>query len=209
MRVLGVGGCSSGVGKTSLICRLLESLPGWGALKTTPVHRRPCPDPATCPACHGLEGRWQIRTDPAYLLRERSDTFRYREAGAARIAWLKSRPDDLGAGIEEAIGLFSGLPGVLVEGNSFTRHLSPHRLAIVARAGLREIKPSALALLGRADTVLLNHVPPPGVEPEASGDACRRLLAAGARAVHVLDVSDPLESGCRAFLEEIRAWARR
>ena len=69
MLVLGIGGCSSGVGKTTLICRLLEVFGGWGALKTTPVHRRPCPDPVTCPACRGLRGDFQILTEPRDLQR--------------------------------------------------------------------------------------------------------------------------------------------
>ena len=37
MRTIVVGGFSSGVGKTSIVCRLLEVLSSWGALKTAPL----------------------------------------------------------------------------------------------------------------------------------------------------------------------------
>lgn len=156
MKVIGIGGCSSGVGKTTLICRVLEALPGWGALKTTPVHKKPCPDPDTCPACHGLRGDYQILTEPERLFREGSDTSRYRDAGAVRVSWLKSRPEFIGLGVDEAVERFRDLPGVVVEGNSFTRYLWPDRMIMVARAELDEVKPTARALLGKADLVVLN-----------------------------------------------------
>jgi molybdopterin-guanine dinucleotide biosynthesis protein len=203
MKVLGIGGCSSGVGKTTLICRVLEALPGWGALKTTPVHKKPCPDPDRCAACHGLRGDYRVLTESGRLFREGSDTWRYRESGAVRVAWLKSRPECIGLGVDEAVKRFRDLPGVVVEGNSFTRYLWPDRMVLVARLDLEEVKPSARSLLARADLVALNGSP--GTVEDRRDLWLRRLAEEyGARRIVELDASSPDHPGTRAFLEEIR-----
>jgi molybdopterin-guanine dinucleotide biosynthesis protein len=194
------------VGKTTLICRLLEVLPGWGALKTTPVHRRPCPDPATCPACRGLQGEYQVFTRPEHLKREGSDTDRYRRAGAARVAWLKTRPELIGRGVDQAVQLFEDLPGVIVEGNSFTRYLTPDRLIVLARPELDEVKPSARELIGRADVVAINVGP-------STDDHRRRYWRIrlsdrhGARRIVELNACDGSNPATRALLDEIAEWS--
>ena len=59
MRRVVIGRARSGAGKTALACRLLPRLPGWGALKVSPV----------VPGGHGLAGDYDIRIDSTILQR--------------------------------------------------------------------------------------------------------------------------------------------
>ncbi len=53
--IVGVGGFTSEVGKTTLLCGLLQALPGWEAIKTTRGHYRSCgKDPHACCVSHLL-----------------------------------------------------------------------------------------------------------------------------------------------------------
>jgi molybdopterin-guanine dinucleotide biosynthesis protein len=205
MVVLGVGGCCSGVGKTTLICRLLEVLDGWGALKVSPVHRDPASPPGAPLVDHALEGVYRIDTDPGD---PGSDTGRFHGAGAARVAWLRSTPERLGLALDEALAGFSGMPGVVVEGNAPARERPPTGLLMVARVGQREVKPSARALLTRADWIVLNR----GAGPTATLDAMgasevERQLGASPR--FAIDAAAPSDPGTVELLEAISTWARR
>jgi molybdopterin-guanine dinucleotide biosynthesis protein len=203
MRVLGVGGCCSGVGKTTIICRLLEVLGGWGALKVSPAHRDRRSHSAATVVTHGLEGAYRIDTDPGD---PGSDTGRFRAAGAARVAWLRSTPERLGLALDEALAGFTGLSGVVVEGNAPARERPPAGLVMVARVGQREIKPSARPMLARADWIVLNR----GQGETAALDGkTASEIELGASPRFVIDAAVPDDPGTAEFLETIRAWARR
>jgi molybdopterin-guanine dinucleotide biosynthesis protein len=169
MRILAVGGLSSGVGKTTIICRLLPSLPGWGVLKTSVRSGKKTrgdlpPD------------RYEIVTDPGELHVPGKDTGRYHQAGAADLAWLRTGPLGLAAAVPEALERFRNLPGVLVEGNSHTFHRTPDRIVLVARTGFPEIKPTARLLLPQADLIVLNRA----CNDERQAMTRERLVEAGA-----------------------------
>lgn len=188
MRVIVVGGTSSGVGKTSLVRRLLEVLPGWGALKTSPHHG---------------EGELEIVRDEATLRQPGSDTSRYLHGGASRVAWLRYRPEHLERGMVEALSIFEDCPGVVIEGNSAARCVSPALVIVVARSGSLEVKESARELLARADHVVLNRVPPwSGMSPADLGDVPEWRIAE-------LDVEDDGDDDAEAFLESVLTWSRR
>jgi molybdopterin-guanine dinucleotide biosynthesis protein len=205
MRVLGVGGCCSGVGKTTLICRLLEVFSGWGALKVSPAHRDPASRSGASLIDHGLEGTYRIDTDPG---EPGSDTGRFRAAGAARVAWLRSTPERLGFALDEALAGFTGMPGVVVEGNAPARERPPALLLMVARVGQREVKPSARALVDRTDWVVLNRVRggDTTLEPDSGLEIERQL---GRTPGFVIDATAPDDPGTAEFLDAIRTWARR
>jgi hypothetical protein len=195
MWLLSVGGCSSGVGKTELICRLLESLPGWGALKTSLGRRsRPRLDPG-----------WEIVTDPSVLDTPGSDTDRYRLSGAARVVWLRSRPPGLEESVPRCLRLFDGLPGVVVEGNSHVPHSRPDRLILVARAGMEEIKPTAGPLLARADRVVINR--DAGASAESVAEVQDRIRAAGRTGPTVsINAGDVVDVGLAGLRSEVATW---
>jgi hypothetical protein len=202
MLVLGVGGCCSGVGKTEVICRLLQASSGWGALKVSPIHRRFSEPASSPPVTHGLVGDYRIDADPG---KPSSDTGRFREAGAARVAWLRSAPACLGEALDEALAGFEGLPGVIVEGNAPARERPPDGLLMVARVGQREVKPSARSLIGRADWLVLNR----GGTGADRGVIARIERALGRAPGFRIDAAEPSDPGTVELLEAIRAWARR
>src|ERR1044072_6517268 len=84
-----VGGFSSEVGKTALVCELLRELPGWEAIKVTRGHYRSCGrDPHAC-CGRRLRGdeplvRWGRRETHV----PGKDTGRYWDAGAANVHWV-------------------------------------------------------------------------------------------------------------------------
>jgi molybdopterin-guanine dinucleotide biosynthesis protein len=201
---VGVGGCCSGVGKTTLLCRLLEPLRGWGALKVSPAHRHPRRPDAADLVSHGLDGDYRIDASPG---EPGSDTARFHAAGAARVAWLRSTPGRLGPALDEALAGFAGLPGVLVEGNAPARERPPDALVVVARVAQREIKPSARALLASADWIVLNRD-----GGRASGlaapDVPEIARALGREPTFVVDLAAPADPRAAELLEAIRAWAR-
>jgi hypothetical protein len=53
--IIAVGGFTSEVGKTTLVCDLLRAFPGWEAIKTTRGHYPSCgKDPNACCVSHLL-----------------------------------------------------------------------------------------------------------------------------------------------------------
>lgn len=196
MRILAVGGCCSGVGKTTLMCRILESLPRWGALKVSPVHGE---------LSHGLEGPYHIDAGAGHAS---GDSGRYRAAGAARVAWLRSRRAVLETALDDALDGFADLPGVLVEGNAAALASDPDAVVLVARAGQREIKDSAVAVARRANWVVLNRSADDGAGPE-SGETSRLEEALGVPLDWVVDAAGRSDAaGMAALLDAIRTWAR-
>jgi molybdopterin-guanine dinucleotide biosynthesis protein len=175
MRILAIGGMSSGVGKTTMICKLLPSLPGWGVLKTSVRSGKKARSDLA-------PDRYEIVTNPGELQVQGKDTWRYHQAGAAGLAWLRTGPQGLAKGVPEAIDRFRKLPGVVVEGNSHTFHQEPDRLVLVASTRLTEIKPTARLLLPRADLVVLNR--PAGDE---GGGMTRQVLTEAGAACRILE----------------------
>ena len=64
--MIGIGGFTSNVGKTTLLCDLLEAFPGWEAIKTTRGHYRSCgKDPHACCVSHLLSDEPLVRSGRA------------------------------------------------------------------------------------------------------------------------------------------------
>ena len=63
--VIGIGGYTSDVGKTTLMCELLAAFPGWEAIKTTRGHYRSCgKDPHACCVSHLLAAQPSVLPEP-------------------------------------------------------------------------------------------------------------------------------------------------
>ena len=68
--IIGVGGFTSDVGKTTLMCELLKGFPGWEAIKTTRGHYRSCgKDPHACCVSHLLSEEPIVRSGRARNIR--------------------------------------------------------------------------------------------------------------------------------------------
>jgi molybdopterin-guanine dinucleotide biosynthesis protein len=153
--VVAVGGFSSEVGKTTLVCELLRLLPGWEAIKMTRGHYRSCgKDPHACCVSHLLGDQPLVRSGRRETDAPGKDTGRYWDAGAANVHWVIVADGQVEEGIQLALERVNA-PGVLVEGNSFLQFVEVDFALMVARASGGKIKPSARRALRKSSALYL------------------------------------------------------
>lgn len=141
--IVGIGGLTSEVGKTTLLCKLLEAFPGWEAIKTTRGHYRSCgKDPHTCCVSDLLGEQPIVHSGYELTYAPGKDTGRYWDAGASNVHWVIATDEQIKAGITEALSRVKA-PGVFVEGNSFTEFVEPDFFIMVARTGGAKMKATA------------------------------------------------------------------
>src|SRR2546423_11690995 len=154
--VIGVGGFASNVGKTTLLCQLLQAFPGWEAIKTTRGHYRSCgKDPHACCVSHLLAAEPVIRSGREATYESRKDTARYWDAGASNVHWMIATDDQVEAGIKQALARVRA-EGVFVEGNSFARFVPVDFFVMVRRSDDNKIKKSAKQVLDDADVTYVS-----------------------------------------------------
>lgn len=147
--IIAVGGLTSNVGKTTLLCELLQAFPGWEAIKTTRGHYRSCgKDPHTCCVSDLLETEPVIRSGRELTYAAGKDTGRYWDAGAVNVHWLIATDEQVATGIQNAVGRVKAR-GVLIEGNSFAEYVQPDFFVMVARPDDLRLKSTARKALSR------------------------------------------------------------
>ena len=156
--VVAIGGFESDVGKTTLMCDLLGVLSGWEAIKTTRGHYRSCgKDPLTCCVSHLLSDQPTIRSGREETNTPGKDTGRYWEAGASNVHWLIATEKQMESGIKSALKRVKA-PGVLIEGNSFTKFVEVDFAILVTRSKGGKIKSSARRLLAIASGLFVSDL---------------------------------------------------
>src|SRR6266550_1761298 len=154
--IVGIGGLTSEVGKTTLLCKLLNAFPGWEAIKTTRGHYRSCgKDPHTCCVSDLLSDEPVVHSGRESTYSVGKDTGRYWEAGAANVHWVIGTDDQIEAGIREALGKVHAA-GVFIEGNSFTEFVKPDFFVMVARDGQLKMKATARRALKHASAIYVS-----------------------------------------------------
>lgn len=154
--VIGIGGYTSNVGKTTLVCELLAAFPGWEAIKTTRGHYRSCgKDPHACCVSHLLAAEPVVRSGREATYALGKDTGRYWDAGAANVHWLIATDDQVEAGIKQSLARVQS-EGVFVEGNSFAQFVDVDFFVMVRRADETKIKKSARQVLDEADEIYVS-----------------------------------------------------
>ena len=154
--VIGVGGFTSDVGKTTLVCELLRAFPGWEAIKTTRGHYRSCgKDPHACCVSHLLSDKPLVRSGRDETYEAGKDTGRYWDAGASNVHWLIATDNQIETGIREALARVKS-PGVFVEGNSFAEFVTTDYFVMVRRAGNEKIKSSARRALENTSAIYVS-----------------------------------------------------
>ena len=153
--LVAVGGFTSEVGKTTLLCELLRAFPGWEAIKMTRGHYRSCGKSAhACCVSHLLSDEPMIRSGRAETYAPGKDTGRYWDAGAANVHWVIVTDKQVEAGIKDALERVRA-PGVFIEGNSFLPFVKTDFALMVARASLEKIKPTARRALAQVSAFYL------------------------------------------------------
>jgi len=154
--VIGVGGFSSNVGKTTLLCEFLKVFPGWEAIKTTRGHYRSCgKDPHACCVSHLLGAEPLVRSGRKETYDAGKDTARYWDAGASNVHWLIATDSQIEKGIKEALARVKS-PGVLVEGNSFSQFVHTDYFVMVRQAGNSKMKSSARRIVDQASAIYVS-----------------------------------------------------
>ena len=154
VRIVTISGTASEVGKTTLLCALLQRLPGWAAVKVTRGHYRSCGrDPETCCVSHLLGDEPRVFGDRATTDVPGKDTGRYWAAGAADVRWVVAASGQEVDGLRRALAELEGRPGVLVEGNRVLKRVEPELAILVASPEQREVKASARRILDRIDAL--------------------------------------------------------
>lgn len=156
--IIAVSGLSSNTGKTTLMCELLERLPGWEAIKLTRGHYRSCgKDPHGCCVSDLIRDEPLIRSGRAENYEAGKDTGRFWDAGAANVHWVIAGEDQVEDGIEQALSRVRSA-GVIVEGNSFLDFVEADFAITCARAGENRMKTSARRTLAKADAIYLSTI---------------------------------------------------
>jgi molybdopterin-guanine dinucleotide biosynthesis protein len=161
IKILGIAGTSSNVGKTSLIYRLLRELSrdeAWEAIKLTRGHYRSCgKDPHACCVSHLLSDQPVVRSgrDATYAFGK--DTGVFWDAGAHNVHWVIVTNDQVEQGIRQALERV-GTGNVLIEGTSFLKYVKADFAILVARSDRLQLKPSARQALlnGLVDAIYLS-----------------------------------------------------
>jgi len=154
--IAGIGGFTSNVGKTRLMCELLQRLRGWEAIKTTRGHYRSCgKDPEACCVSHLLTDEPVVRSGRAETYEANKDTGRYWDSGASNVHWVIAAAEQIEKGIHSALERVKA-EGVLIEGNSFAKFVETDYFFIVARTDVTGIKSTARDVLPLATGVYLS-----------------------------------------------------
>lgn len=162
--VVAVSGFSSNVGKTTLVCELLERLPGWEAIKLTRGHYRSCgKDPAACCVSDLLSDQPVIRSGRGANYEFGKDTGRFWDAGASNVHWVIVNEAQVRDGINEALSRVTS-EAVIIEGNSFLEFVRPDLAIMCARADGGKIKHTARQALKQSDVLYLSSLSRNGVE---------------------------------------------
>jgi molybdopterin-guanine dinucleotide biosynthesis protein len=161
IKILGIAGTSSNVGKTSLIYRLLQELSrdeAWEAIKLTRGHYRSCgKDPHACCVSHLLSEQPVVRSGRAATYAFGKDTGVFWDAGADNVHWVIVTNDQVEQGIRHALERVR-TGNVLIEGTSFLKYVKADFAILVARSDRLQLKPSARQALlnGLVDAIYLS-----------------------------------------------------
>jgi hypothetical protein len=156
--IVAVSGLSSNTGKTTLMCDLLQCLPGWEAIKLTRGHYRSCgKDPHGCCVSDLIRDEPLIRSGREENYETGKDTGRFWDAGAAAVHWVIANDEQVEDGIIQALARVKSA-GVMVEGNSFLDYVAADFAITCARAGENKLKTSARRTLAKADALYLSTI---------------------------------------------------
>jgi molybdopterin-guanine dinucleotide biosynthesis protein len=154
--ILVVGGHSRNVGKTSVVCSLLQALPGkWTAIKITQFGHGVCSSSGADCECatdpdHPFAITCETHRDSG------TDTSRYLDAGAADSLWLRTRAGELGFAVPALRRMIDRATDVIIESNSVIQYLKPDAYLTVIDPRVEDFKASSRLYLDRADAIVFS-----------------------------------------------------
>jgi len=177
--IIGIGGSHSGAGKTTAAAALLRCLSTKeqkfrslkrqnSGTKKESFCTSELPNFRThAPMGHGWGAIKYTKTaiytsiidDPETLTQESKDTARLINAGAEKVLWVQSPPEELKEVLPMAVDRLSNLRGIIVEGNSAIEFLKPDIVIFVSGRHGGTLKKSAERVLETADIILFQDEP--------------------------------------------------
>jgi len=155
-----VGGHSRNIGKTSVVCGIIQRLPElrWTAIKITQYGHGVCSHEGEL--CECADPR-----HPVALSEERgndatTDSGRFLSAGAERALWLRTPAGGLGEALPRLRRAMEGSANAIVESNSLLQFLRPDLCLMVMDGGVADFKPSSRRFLDRADALVVTSGAP-------------------------------------------------
>lgn len=163
-RVVVVGGHTRSIGKTQLVCDVIEAFPkvNWVAGKITQYGHGVCArngENCDCaPTEHACALDWEMRTDTG------TDSARFLAAGAKRSFWLRTKQGFLAEGmpvlrkaLREVQAEFNPAEhnALIVESNSLMQFVKPSLYFAVIDPDKEDFKESAQTALDRANALVL------------------------------------------------------
>lgn len=140
-RVVTVSGSRKGAGKTALAEILLRHLRTFAAIKITVT-----------------DDEMLITDDDRVISAPSTDTCRMKESGAVKVVWVRSPEDQLIDAVSVALSKMNHCSGILIEGNSILRHLTPTISFFVVKPPFAAMKPSRVHALQKADVCVMNRI---------------------------------------------------
>ena len=157
-KIVSIAGARSNIGKTTLIEELLRRLEGgWAVCKVTVCHDHPehaCPHGKleVCGVCIEEVDGFFIEENDSVLKREGKDTWRYYQAGAEAVRWIRAEEHHVAAAVHRVIDQLDEYSGILFEGNRALSVLKPD-LGVMVTGKPPLYKKSAREILSRADMI--------------------------------------------------------
>lgn len=138
MEIIVVAGKSQDVGKTTIVRKILNNLPGRvGAIK--------------CSIHQGVERL--VTGEPSVILEEGTDTAIFAASGAVPAIYLVSDYEHLQEDFAQAMRLVGEQDFLIIEGNSVLDYVNPDLTVFITRSGV-EAKPSAVKAEAKADILI-------------------------------------------------------
>jgi hypothetical protein len=162
MGIVVIGGHSRNIGKTSVVCALIASMPErhWTAIKITQC-KHGAVNAESCDCELGGEATAvSEESDPS----SGTDSSRYLAAGAVRSLWVRTRPGHLSQAMPRIRDEIAGAENIILESNSVLGLVQPDVYACVIDPRVTDFKASAIEFFGRAEAILI----PEGMEGRAN-----------------------------------------
>jgi hypothetical protein len=164
--VIVVGGHTRSIGKTQLVCEIISALPAakFVAGKITQYGHGVCAQNGE--HCHCAPEEHSSVFDWEHDSSSGTDSSRFLAAGARRSFWLRTKQGYLAEGLpllRDALETLAQAEtalapaNLIVESNSLLQFLKPSLYITVLDPAKVDFKPSALAMLDRADAVVLRR----------------------------------------------------
>jgi hypothetical protein len=161
-RVIVIGGHTRSIGKTQLVCDIIQAFPeeNWIAGKITQYGHGVCAkngENCDCaPDEHSYAISWERASNTG------TDSSRFLASGARRSFWLRTKQGFLAEGLPLLRGALSQVtsekadhpPTLIIESNSLLQFMQPSLYIAVMDSSRDDFKDSARAVLDRADALV-------------------------------------------------------